>query len=529
MKKTSKKLDLVRLIGGCASLIGFILLVIGAFLTGNARIILAIIGFVLFLAGGFVFTARCEKHTMAKMLLFLILATAILTWLIPYGFFNGLDFYDYGLERVGLVNLGLLLHSSINWNFESVIFLFVVAGFYGILGRTNGYKKLVNTIANKLKKYPLVVAIITSLIITALTSMFTDTFAMFIIVPFFVSILLSMKLDKLTTFAITFGSMLIGAIGATYGTESLLNFSYNLSVEKITTGIAYRLIILLVAYFLFNFFICMRIKKVNKEKVNEEVENTLFTVENTKDKTSMIPALVILLVVFIITILGFIDWKTNFNITVFEDLHNSIYNAQIGDVPIMQYILSQTNSQGNTEALAFGTFMLRTIEIVLVLASLLMGLLYRVKFNEMLDAAYEGIKKMFKPIIFYFGAGIVYLIIASSPFTFTLCNWILNAVDGFNPYLTTVVASITSLFHLDTGFTAYYLGSFLSTAYASDFNLVYTIFVSMFGLVHMIAPTSIFMLIGLSLMKVDYKDWLKYIWLFVIGMLVILLVLFTVL
>ena len=50
----------------------------------------------------------------------------------------------------------------------------------------------------------------------------------------------------------------------------------------------------------------------------------------------------------------------------------------------------------------------------------------------------------------------------------------------------------------------------------------------MYGIVQLFMPTSAILIIGLSLMKIDYKSWLKYIWLFVVGMLIILLVLFTV-
>lgn len=532
MKKNSKKLDLVKVIGGGLSLVGFILLVIGAFLTRNAKIILDVIGYCLFIAGGSIFTFRTKEHTLAKMILFFIIAAIMLTWVLPYGYFDGIDFYDYGLLRIGLADVGLVLHSTLNWILEEVVFLFVVAAFYGVMSQTNGYKKLVHTLAKKFKKHTLIVALCISFIITVLTSLFTDTFAMFIIVPFFVAILLAMNVDKLTTFAVTFGSMLIGVLGGTYGTTALINFNSRFNLTSSTFGIEYRLIILLVAFFLFNFFTCMRLKKVVKDKNEEEKENLALAVSETREKTNMIPAIVVMSLVFIITILGFINWQANFGIEVFDKLHESIYSASIKDVPIMQYILGSTttsSSGSTTEAVAFGYFLLRTVEIVLILASALMALLYRLKLNEVLSSAYEGAKKMFKPVLYYFGASVAFLVVASSPFTFTLTNWLLNAVDGFNPYLTTFTTAITSIFHLDAGFTSYGVGSFLTAAYNNDFNLVHTIYLSISNLVHVIAPTSIFMVIGLSLMNVDYKSWFKYIWLFILGMLVILLVLFTVL
>ena len=50
----------------------------------------------------------------------------------------------------------------------------------------------------------------------------------------------------------------------------------------------------------------------------------------------------------------------------------------------------------------------------------------------------------------------------------------------------------------------------------------------MYGIVQIFMPTSMILVTGLALTKVSYKEWFKYIWLFVVGMIIILLVLFTV-
>ena len=71
----------------------------------------------------------------------------------------------------------------------------------------------------------------------------------------------------------------------------------------------------------------------------------------------------------------------------------------------MEYILSQTtyNTYGQpvTQAVPFGEFLPRTMEVILVIGSLLMALIYRLKINTILASAYNGIKKMIKPILYY--------------------------------------------------------------------------------------------------------------------------------
>ena len=122
----------------------------------------------------------------------------------------------------------------------------------------------------------------------------------------------------------------------------------------------------------------------------------------------------------------------------------------------------------------------------------------------------------------------VFGIIVSIPFTSTICNWVFNLVEGFNPFISSICAFIESVFSIDLGYTGYSVGGFITSVYASNIDLVHAIYTSMYGLVGLFMPTSAILITGLSLMKIDYKSWLKYIWLFVVGMLIILLVLFTV-
>ena len=57
-------------------------------------------------------------------------------------------------------------------------------------------------------------------------------------------------------------------------------------------------------------------------------------------------------------------------------------------------------------------------------------------------------------------------------------------------------------------------------------NPVYTMFTSLYGFVQFFIPTSMVLGIGLVSLKVKYSDWLKYIWRFLLGMFICLLVIF---
>ena len=54
--------------------------------------------------------------------------------------------------------------------------------------------------------------------------------------------------------------------------------------------------------------------------------------------------------------------------------------------------------------------------------------------------------------------------------------------------------------------------------------VVALIFQAIYGLVMIIAPTSIFLLVGLSYFKVSYKEWFNYIWKYALLMLGVVIV-----
>ena len=57
-------------------------------------------------------------------------------------------------------------------------------------------------------------------------------------------------------------------------------------------------------------------------------------------------------------------------------------------------------------------------------------------------------------------------------------------------------------------------------------NALYVMISSLTGLVTVFAPTSLMLVVGLSALDVNYKDWFKYIWKFLLGISIYLIVIF---
>lgn len=467
-----------------------------------------------------------EKHDLVKIVLIAILLTIVLTWVIPYGYFSGSEFSDYGLSRQGLADILLSGVYSANFFLQQLLFIAFLGIFYGVISKTSGYKALVNNIAKKFKGKEKAFVLIASLFITLLTTFLSQSFVVLIFVPIIISIVNKLGLDKITAFLCTFGSMLIGIIGATYGTEGLAYFISYLNYYqevKITLELGVRFGILAFAFFVFNFFTIRHVKKVLMAKKKEEKFDDLFAVEEVSSKkVKTWPMILFYIVILVFVVLGYVKWNDNFGITVFDNFHKWLTELAIGDYTIFKYII------GNNAA-AFGGWDLYVINIVLAIIMLISIVIYKIKFDDLIDNASEGLKKMLKPMAILLLLYMIFVIIYWAPFTVTISNWLLKFSEGFNPFLTSISAFISSLFHIDFGYTGYVLGDVMVNKFGESFNIAFVIYVVINGLVQIIAPTSALVMLGLSYLEIPYKKWFKHIWKFFVIMLIFAIAIFALL
>lgn len=467
-----------------------------------------------------------EKHDLIKMMLIAILFVFVLTWIIPSGTYQGADATGV-LQRTGIADLSLSGMMSVSFFLQQIIFVAVVGAFYGVLTKMDGYKKLVDNVAKKMKGHAVPFVLVVTLIIATYTSITTNVMVSLIFIPFIISVIKRMELDDITTYATTFGAILIGILGATYGTEGLISFVGYLqyyATASIDIELAVRAGILLLAYILYSFFQITHIKKItsSKKKKEEEMED-IFAVEEPKaKKVKTWPVLVGGIVLIIFAILGYIDWQGNFGIEIFTNFHKWLTELAIGEHTIISYILG-------TNAAAFGSWQLYHIITIMSIVTIILAIIYRVGFNSIIDGIDEGVKKMIKPIGIITLVYVIFVIMYWSPIIPSIVSWIEGLTNGFNPFTSTLSASIAALFHSDFGYTGYVLGNLFANYEGNNFNIAFVIYSSMNGVISMFAPTSVIAMLGLSYCNIPYKKWFSYIWKFLVGIIVCLLVIFALL
>ena len=470
-----------------------------------------------------VFTCKSKGSDLLKWIGIVLFVAFALTWVLPYGQFQGATFYEYGMNRLGFADIPNILYYSIYFCLTTIIYLLVLGGFYGVLSKTKGYSALVNKFAKSIKNKEVLVTILMTIILVALTAILKTQYILLIFVPFLISVLLNAKFDKLSAFSITFGSLLVGSLAAVYGTDGLYWFN-NYASTKVTVGIIHRLILGIIALILFTVLNALRVAKFVKKnkKNNSDLENDPYEVIEVKGKNRIWPTIVVFTILFIVIILGYTNWETNFNIEAFSKFHTWLTGLTIGkDFTIFSYILG-------TNAVALGSFEISTAVIILLVLTPIIALANRMNASDFAKNFGEGFNKMFKPIVLYVLAYSVFIVTYLTPFMTYISDWAFGLTKKFNPYIVTLTSFVTSIFHSDLGYTSYLMSGYLSGNYAENYTLAHTLYISTYGLVQVLMPTSGLLLIGLSYLKIDYKKWFKHIWLFALIMLVVILIYATI-
>lgn len=469
-----------------------------------------------------------EKHDLVKFVGIIFAVSILFTWIFSsLSYFNGSELATEEMTRVGLFDLVNYVPSlTIQVFRDTFIFLFVVAGFYKLLGTIEAYKKVTTNLANIFKGKEKIFVAISTLLFAVLASMVTDYIVLIAIVPFFISVLSKLKVDRITGLSATFGGILVGVVGATYSTKIVGSF---VSVYG-SNGVEYLyepmglILLLAIAYLLITLFTFLRMNKVSKNKEVKLLEDPFASAEEKTTgkkvvrKINSIPMIIVLVLTFLVIIMSFIGWESVFNVTLFSDIYNSIIEATVGNSTIFYSLL------GVAKFTAFGNWDALNIATTLLIATLIIKIIYRIPMDRVLSEYGEGIKKFGKTafvILLVYGVLVISL---SYPVIPEMISWILE--KGTNIGTILISGILGSLFGVDF----YYYLSLISGAFTdfSNINVACLALQGAYGFISFVAPTSVILMLGLSMLDIKYTDWLKHIWKFALSLLVVIIIILAI-
>ena len=469
-----------------------------------------------------------KKTGLFKIIMFILLGIVVATWIFSASFFTEGNLSDLGMYSVGFFDFFSLIFGSYEFTYFLQIFILLVSigALYGVLGKTGKYRAWVEKIANNCKGKELVTLIIIAFVLAALSSVFDYGFALFIFIPFVISIILAMGYDKITAALATFGAMLIGTIGSTLG-KNTSNVVADLLSIKTTDGLLYKL-----ALFVFTFAILVLfLSKAKRLKADKrDVEADMFIGEKSSNKYSIVPMIVIFCLIFVFLVLGCTSWSDVFGVDAFSKFHTKLTGFTL-KLPYLHITPSKIDTGTNDVAIfakIFGTFQelgkwhYAEMSIVSLVAALLIGLFYRVK--GMFAAMAEGAKKMLVPAALVVLAYTVIYFSGNQMFYPTIAALILSISSKFSVILSSICVALGSLFHVDMLYVANYVLPQIAANKTTNSTVLALVAQSIYGVTMLIVPTSGLLVLGLSYLGIPYKQWIKRTWKLVVTLLAVVLV-----
>lgn len=426
--------------------------------------------------------------------------------------------------------------------FDTALFIMVVGGFYGVLNKIPAYKEMVKGIANKVEDKSKLFIVVMTILFALVSSLTGLNVLLLLVVPMIVSIVLLLGYDKLVALSTTVGGIVIGLISGIFLTvkdpASYYSVSYT-TIDKLVgldshfANLLPKILLLVVGVGLLVWYILSHIKREGgkntyelsktdallvevKDKTGKKVNN-----ENTK-KVMVWPLAIVLGLVVVLLVLGYLPWVDLFGLEIFNDFHNWLLGLKIGDYQVFTSLISANIT-------AFGTWTnlgnyLMAMVVVVVFTFILM-LIYRVKFEDAMDGFMYGVKKMLPATMIVILAYTVLVCSYNHGFVETIITMV-SEEFGDNAIVHSLVTMLGSVLNVDLYYTSTGVFTTIASTLSESANLaVYaTMFQSLYGLVQIVGPTSILLIVGLSYLEVPYKTWLKYIWRFVVELLIIILI-----
>lgn len=462
-----------------------------------------------------------KKHGLLKIL------TAILLLIIVASYFiTGRSGTTDYLGLVDVLNNG---YQSIYYFFYMIIFIICIGGFYGILDKVPAYKKLLDNITIKTKplgkKFIFVVILVLS-VISAFTGM---TLPMLIFVPFLISIILLLGYDKLVAISSTILSILIGYMGGIFVTifdsssSSMITYESFVGLDDSFANLFPKILLLFAGITLLIYFVNNHIKNIEKKKVKYELpDDSEVLIKEIKSDYKSIktwPIIIMFVLLFVILTLGMIPWNDLFEIKIFQEFHTWLTELSINDFAIIPNIIS-------SQLFAFGEWnkygdamLYMNLSSLLIVFTLITMIIGKIKINDAIDNYVEGVKKVVPATILI---AIVYTILIC-----TYNNGFFDTIvskSKFNYALSSLLAFLGCILHADIFYIV--LGTFSPILNLVTDESIYEslaiLFQGIYSIFSIVGPTSIILIFTLSYTNVPYTTWLKYIWRFILALVVLL-------
>lgn len=459
-----------------------------------------------------------KKNKIFTVIVIIIAILMLGSWIIPASVFsNGvfskvgyepfglldiiqapLRFFDYDIVKTQLSTDGTTV---LAYSYISILLVIFITGiFYSILNKTGAYGNLIQNITKKFEKRKKVFFLGTAIFFLLFSSIVGIEMLAFILFPFFITILLKLNYSKISAFVATFGAVLLGNIVSISGSEitGINNIMYDISVNNNIVLRGLLLLLFMVIFILYTMY-----KKEPKIEEKEEEEEII------KNEKSYAPLVILSVIFFIILIIGSYSWYYVLKTPALQEAYDNLMASTIQGYPISKNLFGMLEP--------FGYWSGFTISTILVLMGLMVAFIYSLSFDDLLECCKEGIKKMSRVALFTILSLIPMVMLTKigggTTFLTTITGFLYNHVSKLTVPFTILSTTLYGVFIGDYFAVASVLNGVIATSYQEGlYSLAILTMQMTHGLVCLAAPTSLFLVMGLSYLKIPYQKWLSYIW-----------------
>jgi len=164
---------------------------------------------------------------------------------------------------------------------------------------------------------------------------------------------------------------------------------------------------------------------------------------------------------------------------------------------------------------------------IMIIFTVIIALVDKMKMNTFMAYFGRGTKRILKVVFIYVLAYSVVIIARNFPWSNTVVHWMFG--DGFgNVLLLLLMGFITQVLVGSLGMFGDMHGSFIAYAFVDNIGEASFLWRLGGAMATVVAPTSFLLLAFLTYLDIPYKEWLKYIWKFMLSFVLTVVILFVV-
>ncbi len=454
-----------------------------------------------------------KKHNLFKLIMITLFVVMLASWGLSITSVSNGEFVTQDANKIGLFNLLSYFIVAIQYFGNIAIFVLVIGGLYGVLYHIPQYRVLLDKIVAGFKNKEWLFMIIVGIFFAVSSSMAGFSLPLLILFPFVISVVLLMGYDKMTAVILTVGSTIAGLIGSLFSSADV----YGLTAVFNSVGLKvaandnpwFKVLLLVVSIVI---VLVNTILYARKHKENEELKDSYLIPKkvNTTNK-KVYPLVIVLDFMLVLLILAFISWDI-FEIDVFQKI-TSAFVKPTGNGFAKGLFGAFNTVLGLSESTSFGNWTLTEATLVLLMGSALLAFMYRKSVSSYFSYFAEGAKRAIYPALLILLSYTVLVCVTNVPFELSLIKPLLSLNGEVSVITMCFVAIVFTLFTVEPYYGVTSAASYvLAVTSASNLAMVSLCWQSMYGLVMLVAPTSVILVATLSYMGINYGQWLKFAW-----------------